>query len=456
MDNIKLTATQASYMSIPMNTKVSKISSDSSESDLISLAKKNILDIEAHPYWKTLEIPSQFDGRAVWKLVSPQDQNQCGSCWAYAAVTALTDRFNIIGDMDIMLSVAQTVLCDWKGMDAFLFRQDQDKSVRLEQVRSINQKLLKEAACFGNSLYLVWNYLFTEGTVLESCIPKKYLNETDMTDQQALCAHVSGKSFDMCADFRIDSKQETGTPARFYRCRSFYFVPGVSDVNGSEIMIRREIYKYGPVTTAFDVYKDFYLLKPGDIYRRNPMAPYTGGHAVVIVGWGDKNGINYWIVRNSWGRNWCDGGYCLIERGVNMCNIEHNVFAGLPDFYTGDEDIPYDIPSKNVRYWFTSIEAPGGGIEPEFGYSRRILHTRILGDVLKLADIQPLLPESPYSKDIVVGKVLSSKTNTVQSDPTQYNTHSWYDIPIVWIVLYMVFLFLILFFYFRFLNRINE
>lgn len=45
-------------------------------------------------------------------------------------------------------------------------------------------------------------------------------------------------------------------------------------------------------------------------------------HAVVVVGWGKLNGVDFWVVRNSWGTGWGLSGYGRIKRGVNRCNIE--------------------------------------------------------------------------------------------------------------------------------------
>ena len=42
-------------------------------------------------------IPDSFSGKEVWKdlLTGVDQQGKCGSCWAYAATSVLSDRFNI-------------------------------------------------------------------------------------------------------------------------------------------------------------------------------------------------------------------------------------------------------------------------------------------------------------------------------------------------------------------------
>jgi len=46
---------------------------------------------------------------------------------------------------------------------------------------------------------------------------------------------------------------------------------------------------------------------------------------VRIVGWGNDNGVDYWLVANSWGDDWAMDGFFKIRRGINECNIENTV-----------------------------------------------------------------------------------------------------------------------------------
>ena len=95
-------------------------------------------------------------------------------------------------------------------------------------------------------------------------------------------------------------------------------------------------------------------------------------------------------MKNSWGENWGDNGYFKMLRGKNHCEIEENVIVGNPDFFF---PLDYDKPSLSVKRsgrptlyikgetdksvedsvkLHSSINQPGGGINLETGYSRRI------------------------------------------------------------------------------------
>jgi hypothetical protein len=81
----------------------------------------------------------------------------------------------------------------------------------------------------------------------------------------------------------------------------------------------------GPITTTFSVTPDFFSYQDG-VYRApsngcTPGSANTINHALLIIGFGTDNGQDYWLVQNSWGTGWGQGGFAKIARGSNTCGI---------------------------------------------------------------------------------------------------------------------------------------
>ncbi|KAL7026302.1 hypothetical protein ACKWTF_013840 [Chironomus riparius] len=94
---------------------------------------------------------------------------------------------------------------------------------------------------------------------------------------------------------------------------------------GNENMMKEIVANVGPVAAVISVTSVFQLYKSGIFYDTtcNSNCGYVN-HAVVIVGYGRNatTNLDYWIVKNTWGTTWGQLGYIYMSRNRgNNCNI---------------------------------------------------------------------------------------------------------------------------------------
>ncbi|OWR55554.1 cathepsin B cysteine proteinase [Danaus plexippus plexippus] len=252
-------------------------------------------------------LPENFDPRDKWPncptLNEIRDQGSCGSCWAFGAVEAMTDRY-----------------CTYSnGTKHFHFSAED----------LLSCCPVCGLGCNGGIPSFAWEYWKHFGIVSggnynssQGCLPYEI----------PPCEHhVPGN--------RIPCNGETSTPKCHRSCRKEYTNSYKSDkkygkhvysVGGGEEHIKAEIFKNGPVEGAFTVYADLLTYKSG-VYKHTE-GEALGGHAIKIMGWGVENGNKYWLIANSWNSDWGDNGFFKILRGEDHCGIESSIVAGEPSY----------------------------------------------------------------------------------------------------------------------------
>ena len=282
--------------------------------------------------------PNSYDFREeYWEYTSPIiNQGSCGSCWAISSTQSLSSRFAFFSNQKVIqLSAAYMLYCT-----RFTFSRTAELAF----------------GCTGGSLVDAFWFFNVNGTVAADCLAYDTLgtwepSQTELQRREVAVNNVATKV--SCPMTRCPGAQGTEQPW-LYKTSVSYIVAGTEKQGGSELNIRQEIWHKGPVSTGFEVRQDFIdfwkqmlegklsgkqlVYTPAPVSTTNPL---QGNHAVQIVGWGEMEGVKYWICANSWGatntgsspadlRDYGNNGYFLMVRGVNACAFESNVVAGVP------------------------------------------------------------------------------------------------------------------------------
>eukprot|EP00698_Gefionella_okellyi_P005029 TRINITY_DN14624_c0_g1_i1.p1 TRINITY_DN14624_c0_g1~~TRINITY_DN14624_c0_g1_i1.p1 ORF type:complete len:368 (-),score=55.94 TRINITY_DN14624_c0_g1_i1:78-1103(-) len=251
-------------------------------------------------------IPDTFDARTQWAHCSSigviRDQAACGSCWAFGAVEAMSDRVCIAsnGAQQPLISAEDLLTCCGGSCGN---------------------------GCEGGYPSSAWEFWERDGLVTGGLF-----NTTATCQPYSIPGcdhHVVGK-LQPCGDI-------VSTPSCVKSCIHQYnstykqdkhFGKSSYGVSSSVSQIQTEIMTNGPVEGAFSVYADFPTYKSG-VYKHTS-GGMLGGHAIKILGWGTENNTPYWLVANSWNTDWGMQGYFKILRGSDECGIESQIVAGEP------------------------------------------------------------------------------------------------------------------------------
>ncbi|XP_028827495.1 cathepsin L1-like isoform X2 [Denticeps clupeoides] len=98
---------------------------------------------------------------------------------------------------------------------------------------------------------------------------------------------------------------------------------------GNEDALQEAVALVGPVIAFIDAsHPSFQFYQSGVYYEPNCSSTEVD-HVVLVVGYGQEDGQDYWLVKNSWGTFWGEKGYMKMARNrSNMCGIASD--AGCP------------------------------------------------------------------------------------------------------------------------------
>jgi len=211
-----------------------------------------------------VSVPQEVDWRSS-NLVTPvKNQGQCGSCWAFSAVASLEGQH--AKSTGQLVSLSEQNLVDCSGSYG-------------------------NNGCNGGLMDYAFEYIRDNGGI-------------DTEDSYPYEAQQG--------DCRYDPNN-VGATLRSY-----------VDVAQDEESLQEASATIGPISVAIDASHSDFQHYRGGVYDPPQCSSTQLDHGVTVVGYGtDSNsGLDYWLIKNSWGSSWGEEGYVKIVRNKgNRCGV---------------------------------------------------------------------------------------------------------------------------------------
>ena len=227
-----------------------------------------VANFKPHIVKVTNAAPAAWDWRDKGYVSDVKDQGSCGSCWAFSTVANLEGLYYKGKGKMVTMSEQMLVDCD-----------------------------TYDSACNGGLMEYAFTWLQENGGIMtDTDYPYKGSKKT--------CSSVASKYVDMTITgyTKLGSSSSTWSPV-------------------DEDEIKEFLYETGPLAIALNA-DPLQTYTGGILDKSSSQCPTSGiNHAVTMVGYGNENGKDYWIVKNSWGINWGENGYFRIKRGSGTCGV---------------------------------------------------------------------------------------------------------------------------------------
>jgi cathepsin X len=244
-------------------------------------------------YTKQSDMPPNFDYRfhngqnLLTPTLNQHIPTYCGACWAFAPLSAISDRIKIMRNgawPEIVLSPQVLLNC-------------------------AKNYTYANMGCHGGFMTKTMKHLHHHGLPDQTCAP--YEAKEKVCDGMGFCKNCF----------------HNGTCVAVQK-PTIYKISEWGTVTGEHAMMS-EIFQRGPIACMTAVSQAF-LDYSGGLFK-DETGEMQIRHVVELVGWGTTpKGEKYWIGRNSWGNYWGENGFFRIARGVNNLNIEHECVWGVP------------------------------------------------------------------------------------------------------------------------------